>query len=285
MQEDVDKKLITNNMNTKLIKIKGDYYNQINSSLKHLDFVITYHMEASQNYNIVFIHGLAGSSDIWHNLMHQCYLQYNIYALDLPWNGKKPIGYKSSYFLLKWLEDVLDSLKLLPNKTCIIAHSFGATMVLSSFLKFDLKAYKLILCAPTWKNADGSHIDWIEYKEFINNFEKSLYEFIRLNHKGINDEIVDVMVDKVLQESSPRQTLSFIDCLFNIPDIPTTFGEKILTLIIYGGKDEVVSTKHSNYLQKMIANSKLVKFPHSGHYIMLDNVDEFNDTIINFLKK
>lgn len=134
------------------------------------------------------------------------------------------------------------------------------------------------------ENEDGSHIDWVEYKEFITNFELSLYEYIKLTNKNIKDDIIDIMLDKVLQESSPRHTLSFIDCLFNLPDIPESEKMQIQTLVLYGEKDEVVSTLHSKYLCKVLPNSSLISFPESGHYLMLDDVSNFNDKIIKYLE-
>lgn len=135
-------------------------------------------------------------------------------------NGRNSIEYRNYQFFFEWFANIINSLNLDSEKTYIVAHSFGATMTLSSYIVNNINISKLILCAPTWKNEDGSHIDWVEYKEFITNFELSLYEYIKLTNKNIKDDIIDIMLDKVLQESSPRHTLSFIDCLFNLPDIP-----------------------------------------------------------------
>lgn len=269
----------------KQIKLKGEKYNQLFYSFEDIDFTVTSHFQDNKNLNLVFIHGLAGSSDIWIDLMHQCYKKYNIYALDLPWNGRKSMNYRDSCFLLKWFSEIINFLNLPSDDTCIIAHSFGATMTLSCLLIHEIGVSKLILCAPTWKNEDGSHIDWKEYKEFIIKFEESIYEFIKLKHSNIKEEIVNIMIDKILQESSPRNTLSFIDCLFNLPNIPPNYRNNISILIIYGKQDEVVSTKHSKYLYKVLPNARLIEYPYSKHYIMLDNTTEFNNDIIKFISK
>lgn len=268
----------------KCIKIKGEKYVRLYSSLDNIEFLITHNIINCTKHNIIFVHGLAGTSDIWHHLMHQCYKYYNVYALDLPWNGRNSIEYRNYHFFFEWFANIINSLNLDSEKTYIVAHSFGATMTLSSYIVNNINISKLILCAPTWKNEDGSHIDWVEYKEFITNFELSLYEYIKLTNKNIKDDIIDIMLDKVLQESSPRHTLSFIDCLFNLPDIPESEKMQIQTLVLYGEKDEVVSTLHSKYLCKVLPNSSLISFPESGHYLMLDDVSNFNDKIIKYLE-
>lgn len=272
-----------NLLKNRKIKIKGRCYFSENKVVDDVGVEVTYHINNNTSPNLIFIHGLAGSSNIWCNLMDKVYNEYNIYALDLPWNGKTEIEYKGANYVTKWFSKVLNSFNLSPEKTTLISHSFGATISLIALIHGLIHPANLILCSPTWKNEDGKYIDWNEYKQFIIDFENSLYKLIKLNRKTVNEEILKLTVDKILEESSPRNTLSFIDCLFNIPDIPKVIEKSTSILILTGLQDEVVDPKHSHYLHKAL-HSELITYSECDHYLMLENADNFNKDILKFLK-
>lgn len=55
------------------------------------------------------------------------------------------------------------------------------------------------------------------------------------------------------------------------------------TLILYGAKDMMVSKEHPTFLQRSIANSKLITYPNGTHDIHLKNADDFNKKVADFM--
>jgi 3-oxoadipate enol-lactonase len=55
------------------------------------------------------------------------------------------------------------------------------------------------------------------------------------------------------------------------------------TLVLSGAHDNIVARNNSKNWASGIANARLVVFPNAGHLINIDQVDEFNQTVLEFL--
>jgi len=58
---------------------------------------------------------------------------------------------------------------------------------------------------------------------------------------------------------------------------------KVPTLGIYGNKDLIVHPNQAQVLKQYAPHSKIVMFPDSGHFPMLDNPPRFHQTVRDFL--
>ena len=58
----------------------------------------------------------------------------------------------------------------------------------------------------------------------------------------------------------------------------------IPTLILHGVHDEVVLPPIGEIQNKLIKNSKLIKFNKSGHGLFYDEKDKFNEALIDFIE-
>ena len=56
------------------------------------------------------------------------------------------------------------------------------------------------------------------------------------------------------------------------------------TLVLSGAYDNEVSRQNSQNWAKGITNAKIVLFQESGHLVNIDEVDKFNQTVLDFLK-
>jgi pimeloyl-ACP methyl ester carboxylesterase len=59
----------------------------------------------------------------------------------------------------------------------------------------------------------------------------------------------------------------------------------ILTAIIWGGKDQIIPADHAQALRSMLPGSATAIFKDTGHFPQLEHPDEFDDTILFFLKQ
>jgi pimeloyl-ACP methyl ester carboxylesterase len=65
---------------------------------------------------------------------------------------------------------------------------------------------------------------------------------------------------------------------------PSAYGNiRVPTLIVAGAKDTLRDPGYGELLQAEIAGSKLVVFPESGHCPQIDEAEEFNKVVIDFL--
>lgn len=58
---------------------------------------------------------------------------------------------------------------------------------------------------------------------------------------------------------------------------------KCPTLILHGDKDPLIDKEHPYTAERIIADSRLVRFPNGSHNIHQVFTDEFNKTVTNFL--
>jgi pimeloyl-ACP methyl ester carboxylesterase len=58
---------------------------------------------------------------------------------------------------------------------------------------------------------------------------------------------------------------------------------QVPTLVISGAHDNEVARANSRNWAEGIANAKLVLFDNAGHLVNIDQVEEFNQTVLEFL--
>lgn len=58
----------------------------------------------------------------------------------------------------------------------------------------------------------------------------------------------------------------------------------IPTIILHGIHDEVVLPPLSDIQNKLIKNSRMIKFKKSGHGLFYDEKDKFNEELMNFIE-
>jgi pimeloyl-ACP methyl ester carboxylesterase len=56
------------------------------------------------------------------------------------------------------------------------------------------------------------------------------------------------------------------------------------TLVVCGREDRLTPAKYSVYLATHIPNAYLVFIDHAGHSVMIEQPDEMNETLIDFIK-
>jgi pimeloyl-ACP methyl ester carboxylesterase len=110
-------------------------------------------------------------------------------------------------------------------------------------------------------------------------------------HQGPRRESARNKVLQILTDNMPR--FRYFDGYAPVEQIPASntprserLGEiQAPTLVISGAHDNIVSRNNSLNWSKGIPNASLVVFPDSAHLVNIDQVDEFNQTVLEFLKK
>ena len=108
-------------------------------------------------------------------------------------------------------------------------------------------------------------------------------------HQGPMRESARPRVLEILTENMPRfryfdghvpvEKLSSSD----IPRSQRLSEVQIPTLVISGKHDNVVAREHYRNWAAGIPNAKLVEFPNAAHLVNIDQVDEFNQAVLEFL--
>ena len=65
-----------------------------------------------------------------------------------------------------------------------------------------------------------------------------------------------------------------------VPELKTV---QVPVMGMYGQRDNIVSPNEWKPIQAHVAEPRIERFPEAGHFIMLDNPQRFNRTLLEFL--
>ncbi|MFW9946016.1 MAG: alpha/beta fold hydrolase [Candidatus Odinarchaeota archaeon] len=257
--------------------------------IKINQFKVFYHENTVSSIPLVFIHGWLGSSKEW---IHQlCYFHFKerIVILDLPGFGKSD-KLKANYSIAFFTKQILNLLKLLGYKEVIlIGHSLGGMIALNITLQNPKLVNKLILISSSAAIAqsfkDKFKLFWVNlifkivYKKFLKNIVKQI-----LLPEYKNRELKKLYANALkIPKSIVLKTFKNMTSKFNIKN--QLFKISQPTLIIYGNEDSVFSHSIFSELGDLIPNSELFSIENGSHRVMVDNYEEVNKIIDDFIKR
>ena len=140
-------------INKVLKNYEGQYIQKhIKSNVNHINIEGVHVLKISKkppnnSRNIVLIHGLAGSSLSYVNILDDLSVYYNVYAIDLPGFGNSTSDEKLSVdFYCNIIENILEKLNI--KDTIICGHSFGAYLSIKYLQKYSKRVNGLVLLCP-----------------------------------------------------------------------------------------------------------------------------------------
>lgn len=226
---------------------------------------------------IILLHGWGTSKNTFTSLKEEISKNYEVHALDLIGFGKSDEPFKpyslNDYVL--FLRDYIKNKNII--NPIILGHSFGGRIAIK-YTSIFKDVSKLIL-------VDSAGIRRINLS---NKFKILKYKVLKKWYKlTSNKKMYNLLInnsgsyDYKLASSVMKQTLSLIvneNLNKHIKKIKTT------TLIIWGKNDKVTPYKDALYLKKHIKESKLVSFENTGHFPYLENKEDFNKVVKEFLE-
>lgn len=236
----------------------------------------------SSKPTLFMLHGAGQSHLTWEYQIEFLTNQdgYNFVIPDLPGHGKsKGEGLKSVSEYTEFTKELIDELGL--KEVIFVGHSMGGAI--AQVLALDRTEYLkaiILVCTGAWmrvaretllavKNNYETFCDMLptrsftekapeilktKFKEGLLNMDQKVvyHDLIACNKFDISDKVSDI----------------------NIP-----------TLIIAGKEDILTPVKYSEYLNHQIYDTELTFIEGSGHFVMQEKPDEFNEVILNFIKE
>lgn len=226
---------------------------------------------------IILLHGWGTSKKTFNSLAEEISTSYEVHLIDLPGFGQsdEPLRPFSLNDYVLFLRDYVMRFKL--TSPILLGHSFGGRIAIKYTTLFE-EVDKLIL-------VDSAGIKRISVKSKLKIFKyKLLKRWYKLTknkqmyHKLItNSGSYDYKVASFIM----KQTLTNI-VRENLKKSAKKINKE--TLIIWGKDDKVTPYKDALYLNKHIKNSGLVTFENTGHFPYLENKNQFNLIIKDYLK-
>jgi pimeloyl-ACP methyl ester carboxylesterase len=227
---------------------------------------------------LVFIHGSGGSHEDWSRQVIPLKNDFNIAALDLPGHGQSEGDGESDVFAyVAIVKEFIKTAGIL--KPVLVGHSLGAAICLGFAIRYgDAAAAIVPVGGGVRMPVNALILDGIK-----NDPDSTIAMIAKFSVTKTNREKYAGLIIQELSRVSPEIIHGdFAAC--DRLDITDKISEiTIPTLVICGREDKMTPPAFSAYLSNNIHGAKLSLIPEAGHFVMLENPKEFNDTVADFV--
>lgn len=231
--------------------------------------------------DILLVHGSGGDHTVWSYQVKGLREGFSVAAVDL--NGHGRSTFRKGDGLETYTQDVLAVLERLSPSTFLVGHSLGGAVVLNIALHYPQMIGGIGLIGTGAKLRVLPQILELVGQEFEAGIDLILswaFSEARLRHP--HPDLLDKAKEQM--QGNGQQTLlrDLLTC-----DSFDVMGEldqiKLPALVICGREDRLTPVKYAEYLRDHIPNATLQVIEGAGHLVMLEQYQELNQAIWNFL--
>ena len=242
--------------------------------------------DEGKGFPLILIHGFLGSSKMWEPQISFFKNHFRVITPDLPGFGKsnKAKSHNSIQSIANLLMDCLEEKKI--DKFYLLGHSMGGMIVQEMAKEVEGKISKLVCYSTGPRGEMPGRFETVDQSR--ENIKKNGLEVTAKNIAqtwfvlGEKAKYFDLCLEAGKQTSIEAADNALIaiknwDGVKNLQDIKNN------TLIIWGDKDKSYNLGQVQTLEKNISDSNLVIFKGCAHNVHLEQPDQFNHTIKDFL--
>lgn len=244
-----------------------------------------------QNYGkgdeaVVFIHGWTCNLNFWKANIPAFIGQTRVIAVDLPGHGqseKPEIAYTMKLFAQS-VEAVMRDAKVV--KATLVGHSMGAPVLWQFYRNFPEKARGLVIVdgglkAMGTRESMKPFLDPLRLPAYRANAEKSV-EYIT---QGMKDLTVRAEVKKAMLNTPQHVMVSAFEGMLDPTIWPTATDKiKVPTLALMANSGNW-NSEYEKYVRELSPGIEYQTWSGVSHFLMMDEPQKFNDTVLAFLKK
>ena len=239
---------------------------------------------------IIFLHGYPFSKAMWQGQLDFLKSRHRVIACDIRGFGQSK-DEEMTLSIDLFADDLIAFMdKLTIEKAIICGLSMGGFIALDAFKKFPNRFEALILC-DTQCIADTDEVKAKRYKimdeiafagvtEFNEGFVKSVFHKDSLTAKA---DIVEQLRNVVFSNSPRIMTMGLTALAGRMETCSIMSSITIPTLIICGREDTVTPLEQSESMHAAIKGSVLKVIDKAGHVSNLEQPEEFNKHLHDFL--
>ena len=242
--------------------------------------------DEGKGFPLILIHGFLGSSKMWEPQINFFKNHFRVITPDLPGFGKsnKAKSHNSIQSIANLLMDCLEEKKI--DKFYLLGHSMGGMIVQEMAKEYGNKIVKLICYSTGPRGEMPGRFESVDQSR--ENLKKKGLEITAKNIaktwfvRKENAKYFDICIEAGKQTSTKAAEDALI-AFKNWNGVDTLKNIKNETLIVWGDQDKSYNLEQIKTLEKSIKKSKLVIFKNCAHNVHLEQPDQFNNTIKNFL--
>jgi pimeloyl-ACP methyl ester carboxylesterase len=239
---------------------------------------------------VILLHGWLGSWGLWQETMAYLGKYYRTYAMDF-WgfgeSGKKRETYAVQDFV-SLVDQFMEQLGIV--RAPLVGHSMGGTVSLSVAIRYPERVSKVVVV--------GSPIVGSSLAFPLKLAGRRPIAFLLFNMMGTfrlgmriaspiicrDDRFADMM-DNDLSRTTVESFLLSIASLRRTDLRPMLDQIKVPAMGMYGDRDVIVHPKQWQPMLQGIPHAQIERFPMDGHFLMLEEPQDFAQRLKAFLDK
>ena len=240
---------------------------------------IHYIEQGKQGPPVIFVHGAAGSHLVWGLQVRALGEVARAVALDLPGHGRSdPPGRDSVEAYRDVVLGLLDALGY--ERAVIVGHSMGGAIAQTLALSHPDRVAGLGLIGTGARlRVLPAILDGV-----LNDFDNITGLVVEYSYASDLDPEFRTRAEDEFR-ACPRAVTHGDFSACNQFDVMTRLAEiRAPTLVICGRDDRMTPAKYSVYLASNIPNADLVFIDNAGHSVMIEQSDETNKALVDFVK-
>ena len=242
--------------------------------------------DTGTGFPLVLVHGFLGTSKTWEPQINFFKNYFRVITPDLPGFGRsnKAKSHNSIQSIANLILDCLEEKKI--NKFNLLGHSMGGMIVQEMAKKNGDKISKLICYSTGPRGEMPGRFETVDQSR--ENFKKKGLEISAKNIVktwfvlGEKAKYFDTCIEAGKQTSLETVDNALI-AFKNWNGVNTLKNIKNETLIVWGDQDRSYNLDQVKTLEKKIQNSKLIIIKNCAHNAHLEQPDQFNNIIKDFL--
>jgi 3-oxoadipate enol-lactonase len=220
---------------------------------------------------VVLLHSALGDSRLWHRQVAALAGRYEVVAPDLPGWGRSPLPTEPFSFV-----EVVDA--LLP--AALVGNSFGGAIALRTALAHPDRVSKLVLIdsglpaeeMTSYFEAEGAAV---EAGDLDAATEVNMQFWVKPEH---HDEVRPQQRHALELQTAHEEP----DVLW--PEMPPLSSLTVPTLVVVGEDDKADFRAIAQHLAEEIPDADLAVVAGAGHLVGLDQPEELNALLLEFLE-
>jgi len=257
---------------------------------------------AGEGETIVLVHGMAGSSRTWRDVMPALAEHHQVVAPDLIGHGssEKPPGDYSLGAFASSLRDLFDVLGI--GRATVVGQSLGGGVAMQFAYQYPERCDRLVLVSS---GGLGREVSWmlralslpgaelvlpVVAPAFVRERGNSISRWLR-DH-GVRQDRAAEMWDAYASLSRPENRAAFLRTLRAVVDpggqaIDASdrlyLTQAMPTLIVWGDDDAIIPVAHARAAHEAMPGSRLEIFEGVGHFPQVEDAPRFVEVIEDFL--
>jgi pimeloyl-ACP methyl ester carboxylesterase len=251
---------------------------------------------------LLLIHGMAGSSRSWREVMPQLAKDHTVLAPDLLGHGQsaKPLGDYSLGAHASGLRDLLGALRI--DRATVVGQSLGGGVAMQLAYQHPEIAERLVLVNSGGLGRDVSRLlrlftlPGMEYlmpvlfPVFVRDRGRALMQ--SLHRRGLRAPHLAEMWRAYESLGEPENRAAFVKTLRAVIDPGGQavsakdrlyLTEALPTLIMWGDKDPIIPVQHAHDAAELMPGCRLEIFEGVGHFPHVEAPARFVDVLTDFL--